>query len=118
MTEMTMEREGKILEDAISTFGAGAQIDMAIEEMAELTQALCKYKRLQVVTTQAEGILDNIREEMADVGIMLSQLALIFGDPVDREIYKLERLEERVQKRREEKQRFRDAVESVKVRED
>jgi len=35
-------------------------------------------------------------EERADVSIMLNQLDLIFGDNVEKEIEKLERLEKRV----------------------
>jgi len=34
---------------------------------------------------------------MADVSIMLNQLQLIFGDPIEQEITKLERLEKLVQ---------------------
>lgn len=43
--EMTQEREAKILERAINTYGAYAQVDMAIEEMSELTKALLKHRR-------------------------------------------------------------------------
>lgn len=97
---MTFEREGKILEDAVTVFGAGLQMDVAIEEMAELIKALCKYKRLRVVSADAAEVIAAIREEMADVGIMLNQLELIFGEPVEEEIAKLERLEKRVEAER------------------
>ena len=42
-----MEKEERtvLLTRAIRTYGEPAQIDMAIEEMAELTKALCKIKR-------------------------------------------------------------------------
>ena len=43
-----------------------------------------------------EDELENLREEMADVSIMLSQLELIFGDVTEVEEYKLLRLEQRV----------------------
>ena len=46
--EMTQEREGKILESAIKTWGEEAQIVVAIEEMSELTKALSKYLRYYV----------------------------------------------------------------------
>ena len=42
-------------------------------------------------------IVADIREEMADVGIMLNQMELIFGDPTEEEILKLLRLEQRIE---------------------
>lgn len=94
---MTAEREGKILEDAINTWGAKAQIVKAMEEMAELIQALSR--RLLCMYLNAPGgnaALENVREEMADVSIMLAQLELIFGDTTEEEIRKLLRLEARI----------------------
>lgn len=96
---MTAEREGAILEAAIETWGERAQIGIAIEEMSELTKALCKYLRFQNgdLDCDAAALLRcAVLEEMADVGIMLNQMALIFGDPTEQEIYKLERLEQRI----------------------
>lgn len=37
--------ELKVLQSAIDHYGEENQLDMAIEEMAELTKAICKYKR-------------------------------------------------------------------------
>ena len=91
---MTLEREARILEDAIEAYGADKQIDMMIEEMSELTKALCKYKRAQTDATVAD-----VLEEMADVQIMLNQMALVFGDFNEEEIAKLERLEKRLKER-------------------
>lgn len=94
---MTAEREGKILEDAINTWGAKAQIVKAMEELAELIQALSR--RLLCMYLNAPGgnaALENVREEMADVSIMLAQLELIFGDTTEEEIRKLLRLEARI----------------------
>lgn len=94
---MTAEREGKILEDAINTWGAKAQIVKAMEEMAELIQALSR--RLLCMYLNAPGgnaALENVREEMADVSIMLNQLELIFGDTTEEEIRKLLRLEAKI----------------------
>ena len=94
--EMTQEREGKILESAIK--GEEAQIVVAIEEMSELTKALSKYLRYYVAEQGDHGqIVADIREEMADVGIMLNQMELIFGDPTEEEILKLLRLEQRIE---------------------
>lgn len=96
--EMTQEREAKILEGAIKTWGEEAQSVVAIEELSELTKALIKWLR-HYLTGQGdyEQIVSDIREEMADVGIMLNQLCLIFGDPTEEEILKLLRLEQRIE---------------------
>lgn len=96
MSEMTQDREAKILEGAVKTYGAEAQIIIAIEECSELIKALTKFLRAKPGTDVTE-IISDIREEMADVGIMLNQLALIFGDANEEEIAKLERLERRLQ---------------------
>ena len=98
MSEMTIEREAKILEGAVGRYGAVAQAIVAIEECSELQKALTKWLRYKERGAESEEkIADNIREEMADVGIMLNQLALIFGDANEEEIAKLERLERRLQ---------------------
>jgi NTP pyrophosphatase (non-canonical NTP hydrolase) len=62
--------EENIYKKAVRTFGINSRVDLCIEEMSELTQALCKYKR---------GLKHNIEEEMVDVEIMLEQLRLIFN---------------------------------------
>lgn len=51
---------------------------MAVEEMAELTKALCKVKRVSCAA-EAKAALENAVEELADVQIMLDQLRIIFG---------------------------------------
>ena len=40
---MIEEERNKILVRAIATYGEESQMNIAIEEMAELTKALCKY---------------------------------------------------------------------------
>lgn len=63
---------------AVQKFGMKKQVDMAIEEMSELTKALLKYRRASdCATTVKSG--DNIREEMEDVRIMLAQLECIYS---------------------------------------
>lgn len=84
------ERQG-ILTAAIDWYGSTHQVNMAIEEMAELTQALCKVKR-----AWSEEAIASIIEEMADVQIMLDQLRLIYGQTADIEAAKLLRLQRRV----------------------
>lgn len=71
----------EVLERAVSTWGKEAQVDMAIEEMSELTKALLKERWAAHYTgTQAtEKARQGIFEEKADVIIMLMQLLVIFG---------------------------------------
>ncbi len=95
---ITSERKAELLKAAIRFYGEPAQIDMAIEEMSELTKALCKVKRAR----DTAGITEtssNVVEEIADVQIMLDQLRIIFGrDAAAEEEAKLERLTDRLRK--------------------
>ena len=79
---------------AVNTYGDRAQMDMMIEEMSELTKAICKFRRADTNITR-----DAVLEEMADVQIMLYQMALIFGDPNPWIDAKLHRLEDRLNNR-------------------
>ena len=85
----TVNNNQEIYKSAITKYGEHTQIDMAIEEMAELTQALSKYKR---------GKSHNVEEEIADVEIMLEQMRLIFDSKKVDEIKqeKIVRLDKRV----------------------
>ena len=53
-------------------------IDLAIEEMSELIQALSKHKRLlqedKTLRVDKSQIRENIKEEIADVHIVLGKL--------------------------------------------
>ncbi len=90
---MMDERERRdIMLRAIHRYGEAAQIDMAVEEMAELTKALCKVKRATPGATTTAAIA-NVIEEIAGVQIMLDQLRLIFARSTDEvEEEKLRRL--------------------------
>ena len=93
--EMTAEREGAILEAALNHYGATAQRRQMIEEMAELTQALCKLERIARIPDHGEAYAEacvHVQEEIADVQIMLNQMQLLFGDCTDWEVRKLKRL--------------------------
>lgn len=95
MADMTAEREGAILERALEKYGANAQRRQMIEEMAELTQALCKLERVVESPNYATAwnrAYDHVLEEIADVQIMLNQMQLFYGDCTERKIKKLERL--------------------------
>lgn len=91
---MKTEIYSEILKEAVDTFGVSSQIDMAIEECAELIDALMKYRRGRV------GAQDVITE-IADVQIMCSQLEFIFGGEskiVDAErMRKIDRLRSRLE---------------------
>ena len=67
-----MNDKKNIYRAAISVWGKDAQENQAIEEMAELTQAINKMRR-----QPSPEHLDNLKEELADVQIMLDQLKLI-----------------------------------------
>lgn len=93
---MTTEERRALLDRAITTYGASAQMDMAVEEMAELTKALCKIKRAQA-GCEVTAAIGNVIEEMADVQIMLDQLRIIFHRSTEEiEEAKLERLKNRL----------------------
>lgn len=96
---MTTEERRALLDRAITAYGAPAQMDMAVEEMAELTKALCKVKRVSCAA-EAKAVLENVVEEMADVQIMLDQLRIIFHRSTEEveevEEAKLERLKNRL----------------------
>lgn len=74
-----------VYQNAIDLWGATSQIDMMIEECAELIHALQKIKRGRPV---------NVSEELADVEIMCEQMRVIFSSSkIDREKeIKLQRL--------------------------
>ena len=57
----------------IATYGDEEQINQGIEEMAELIQAINKFRR-----NPCEETLNGIEEEIADVEIMLEQYKLIY----------------------------------------
>lgn len=77
VNKMATEQERRLFKQTIEKWGIDAQGMMAIEEMAELTKALCKVKR-KGYTYTAESILP-LYEELADVRLMLDQLDYIFN---------------------------------------
>jgi hypothetical protein len=92
------QKEMALYEAAVNKFGVIPQIDQAIEEMAELTVALNKYKRrirsfIRFRQGDEETVRQRVAEQRADVSIMLCQLDVIFGDNSDMECAKLDHLE-------------------------
>ena len=55
-------------------YGYEPQSNMLVEEMAELTQAISKYRR-----NNSKNNFDNIIEEIADVEVMLHQIKHLLG---------------------------------------
>ena len=91
----------EVLQDAIGRYGAPAQIDMAIEEMSELTKAILKNRRnYAAITADERGRLrEAIIEEAADVIVTVAQVVMIYAEPeeIQAEVdFKINRLRERL----------------------
>ena len=74
--------EQEIIKRAVYKFGPQSQEVKTIEELSELSQAICK-----VIDAQKVGSMNNLidcmshmYEEIADVEIMLAQIREIFSD--------------------------------------
>ena len=89
-------RQERILQDAVRTWGRDAQMLMMVEEMSELTKEICKFYRA-TDDASASAVAGNIREEMADVQIMLDQMKIMFGRVGPMIRVKLDRLEKRLE---------------------
>lgn len=90
----------QILHTAVETFGRDSQMMMMVEEMSELTKAISKFYRAKDIDEE-EAAVANIKEEMADVQIMLDQMKIMFGYGEEIEREKLERLEKRIAEHKE-----------------
>ena len=83
---------------ALDTYGATAQTLMCFEEMAELQKELCKHAR-------GADNAEHIAEEIADVRIMLDQMAILHdcaGLAANYKTAKLERLLNRLEEAKHE----------------
>lgn len=89
---MNENERSEILERAVRTYGPDAQLKMMIEEMSELTKAICKLWRTAPGSLDEIQAKDAIIEEAADVQIMLDQIRIIFGDTEEIEAKKVARL--------------------------
>jgi NTP pyrophosphatase (non-canonical NTP hydrolase) len=91
-----MNREDELMALAVEKWGVDSQVTMAIEEMAELTKALCKMKRQDYAwgTDRTRPAWNNMAEEIADVYLCLAQLEYMFEitRTEDRKQDKLDRL--------------------------
>jgi NTP pyrophosphatase (non-canonical NTP hydrolase) len=112
------ESNEQILKDAVDTFGVTNQMDMTVEECAELIQAINKIKRtfnpshllglrdgkLGFSDTKQALIYGNLCSEIADVKIMIGQLEYLFNPETIQISYerKLSRLQERIENHKKE----------------
>jgi len=75
-------------------FGLEPQMQQLIEEMSELTQAICKHKRKNGEgqplsdAIAARHVEENLIEELADVKLVLSQVIFLLG--CEKEVQQIE----------------------------
>ena len=83
---------------AINRYGTTPQLQMAIKEMSELTKAICNLQRAVTFNYRNGAKIkvahESVREEIADVYIMLAQLVEIVGKPEEVQQIVLEKLEQ------------------------
>ena len=89
---MKEEEKIQLYNDSLSALGIGNQVFMVMEETGEMLNALAKANRGRV--TKEEVIT-----ELADVSIMMEQMAVLFGyeDFKAEKERKLNRLRERLE---------------------
>ena len=97
--EEKMEEYAAVLEENIKEHGVVEETVIAMEECAELIQAISKVKRYGFVGEYK----DNLIEEIADVSIVIREIMMIFGIP-DGDINevidsKIQRIKKRLEKR-------------------
>ena len=90
-----------VFEACLLRYGKDSQVDVCIEEMAELAKALLKHRRGRG-TIGLEGMKafrDSIIDELADVEIMCRQMELLFKAEAEVEgriAYKVRRQKDRL----------------------
>lgn len=96
MSEDDIDRD-EVLRSAVEVWGEDLQIDIAIEELSELTTELARRQR-------GRDSYSAIVEEIADVQLCLDQLKLMYNrESVEMaEQSKVERLKQRVEADRDE----------------
>lgn len=103
MINKTKQERLEMYKIATEKWGWVAQIDQAIEEMAELIIALNKRKRniLYKEKTNKDKINENLYTELADVSICLEQMIEHFGkDNVDKKVNsQLEKFQNQINKK-------------------
>ncbi len=80
---MTKEERIATYDKATELWGLVAQYDQCVEEMAELTVAINKYKRKVLYNEtylNKDKIVENMVEEIADVSICIEQMQHFFKE--------------------------------------
>ena len=79
---MTKEERLQVYKEATEIWGIVGQYDQCVEEMAELTVAINKYKRKKLYNEYREqsDIEENVIEEIADVFICIEEMMHLFGE--------------------------------------
>lgn len=82
-----------VFQKALNTWGGESQENMAIEECSEFIKAVCKLRR-----DSGSEPFKNLIDEIADVTIMMRQMAITVGeDAVNERIeFKVNRLRDRL----------------------
>lgn len=92
------KKRDEVFRRCIVEYGANSQIDMALEEMAELSKALLKLRREK--DGNSKSLIDDVIDEIADVRIMCRQMELLFQaeDRVEKRIdFKVKRQMKRLE---------------------
>lgn len=86
----------EIYKKALSTYGINKQEWMLVEECGELLNALAKFDR-------ARGSIEELNTELADVSIMVEQIAMFYGweEFLKERERKIERLKNRLEYRQQ-----------------
>lgn len=97
---MLRQKRIELYVDVLKTFGYAGQIMMLVEECGELLSAISKFRRDRATE-------EDIVTELADVAIMVEQMAILFGLPEfekekNRKLKRLaKRLEEKLKSEKE-----------------
>jgi NTP pyrophosphatase (non-canonical NTP hydrolase) len=93
------KKTGNIYARVVEAWGEDSQLDMITEEMAELIQAISKFRRAKTQEKKAKAYI-HLCEEVADVENMINQLRhMLDANLIDKfKEEKLRRTEKRLNK--------------------
>jgi NTP pyrophosphatase (non-canonical NTP hydrolase) len=88
-----------VLSEAVTRWGEESQMGMAIEECAEFIVAARKVSRVGGREVKPDAVT-NLIDEIADVIVMMEQMAIIYGHEAVRQRvkFKIDRLKTRLEK--------------------
>lgn len=88
-----MKTQEELMKQAIATWGWDSELDMVVEECAELIDAIQKYRRRRIAS-------EKVLEEAVDVSLVCELLKLMLNSPelwTRMQELKLTRLSERLE---------------------